>query len=275
MATLECKSVQRGVPSKWVDVAGITDRQVQDAHKRLDALVKSTNPSKAVAGGFLAVVEECPTANPSDLWQHIIYRHLLDEGWSDNKWKRVSGFALELALVEAYNPRLAPFDIRMKIMEAEHANKFLRTLGTNVTATKVDIFLLQRENAEEWSVFGAAHVKSSIAERIQDDVPASEFLMKNNLLSIMLTMDSKSYPPPHGECVNFGELGGRSVDVSKARIKRDYIEKTGQFSALFSFNLRTPPSPEKTPSGRRIYTMGFHDKQPDQLVHFLSASLAS
>jgi hypothetical protein len=82
-------------------------------------------------------------------------------------------------------------------------------------------------------------------------------------------MDSKSYPPPHGDCVNYGELGGRSVGEEKERLKRDYVEVTGQFDGLFSFNLRTPPSPKETQSGKRIYTLSFNDHQPDQLVQFV------
>jgi hypothetical protein len=68
--------------------------------------------------------------------------------------------------------------------------------------------------------------------------------------------------------INYGELGGRTMaaDKDKERLKRGYIETTGQFDALFSFNLRTPPSPEKTLSGKRIYTMSLHDKQPDAMV---------
>jgi len=96
--------------------------------------------------------------------------------------------------------------------------------------------------------------------------------MDNGLSSIALTMDSKSYPPPHGECINYGELGGRSLGVEKERLKRGYVENAGQFSALFSFNLRTPPSPAATPSGRRIFVMSFAERQPDQLVRFLKTS---
>jgi hypothetical protein len=34
---------------------------------------------------------------------------------------------------------------------------------------------------KEWVVFGSSHVKSSIAERIQDDVPASLAFMQRGL----------------------------------------------------------------------------------------------
>ena len=93
--------------------------------------------------------------------------------------------------------------------------------------------------------------------------------MDAGLVSIALTMDSKSYPPPHGNCVNYGELGGRPVRIEKERIKRNYIETEGQFDGLFSFNLRTPASPVTTPSGKRIYKMSLSEPQPDQLVKLL------
>ncbi len=55
-------------------------------------------------------------------------------------------------------------------------------------------------------------------------------------------------------------------DKVRERLKRGYIETAGQFDALFSFNSRTPPSPANTLSGKRIYTMSLHDKQPDAMV---------
>ena len=126
-------------------------------------------------------------------------------------------------------------------------------------------------DAKIWRVFGAVHAKSSLAERIQDDVPASLAFMKAGLVSVVMTMDSKSFPPPHGDGVNHGELGGRLPGTKKERPKRDYIEVDGQFDALFSFNLRTPESPVITPSGRRIFTLPLAGvAQPDAFVSFVS-----
>jgi BsaWI restriction endonuclease type 2 len=219
----------------------------------------------------LEVAATCPAANPSDLWQHIVYRHLLEIGCSDQRWKRVSGFALERAFVSLYQPRLLPHRIRMHIINGSEGNRLLTALGiTDTRSTKVDLFI-EGQGERGWLVFGAAHVKSSIAERIQDDVPASRAFMERGLLSVALTMDAKSYPPPHGNCINYGELGGRSLGIEKERIKRNYIEVNGQFDGLFSFNLRTPPSPATTRSGKRIYTMSLHEDQPDQLVQLLLA----
>ena len=270
MASIECASAQRGVPSVFVEIDHITDAQVRRARQHLNRLLKGEEQiSTAVARAFLAVTEECPYANPSDLWQHVIYRHLIASGWSDNRWKRVSGFALERAFVELYGPRLRPHGLRMRILSSATANGLLLNLGvTDIRAMKVDLFLDGRVG-DTWRVFGAAHVKSSIAERIQDDVPASRAFMERGLLSIALTMDAKSYPPPHGSGINYGELGGRSFGVEKDRLKRGYVETAGQFDGMFSFNLRTPQSPEYTISGKRIYTMSLHEGQPDQLVSFL------
>lgn len=269
MATIECTSAQLEVPSLRVEIDGITDDEVTAARAELDRLLEvEKQVSTAVASAFTAVTKNCPKANPSDLWQHVIYRHLLNRQWSDNRWKRVSGFALERALVSIYEPRLAKYGLRARIFKEKEANRFLANLGVNIRATKVDVFL-EGWHSEDWRVFGAAHVKASIAERIQDDVPASEAFMDAGLVSIALTMDSKSYPPPHGDCVNYGELGGRSAGIEKERIKRNYVETEGQFDGLFSFNLRTPASPVTTLSGKRIYKMSLSERQPDQLVKLL------
>lgn len=236
--------------------------------------------SDAVATVFAEITVHCPAANPSDLWHHVIYRHLLSQGWSDNRWKRVSGFALERALQLVYQTRLTPLGIRMHIVSTATANAYLAKLGiVGFQASKFDMFLeglVERKGsllgaAKEWVVFGSAHVKSSIAERIQDDVPASLAFMGRGLTSIAVTMDAKSYPPPHGHGINYGELGGRSIGVEKDRIKRRYVENDGQFDAMFSYNLRTPESLAITPSGKRIMTLGMHGQQPDKLVAFLEA----
>lgn len=275
MATIECKSAQPNVPSVWVEVGGITDDEVATVRNALDQLLESeTQVSTAVARALVDGSRISPRANPSDLWQHVIYRHLLNMGWSDNRWKRVSGFALERALVAVYEPRLAPYGLRMRDLSANEANRFLATLDVDIRATKVDLFL-EGETAEGWRVFGAAHVKASIAERIQDDVPASQAFMAADLVSIVLTMDAKSFPPPHGDCVNYGELGGRSHGVEKDRLKRNYVEINGQFDGLFSFNLRTPESPARTPSGKRIHTLSLSEDQPDKLVRFIRDGFAA
>lgn len=273
-----------GVDSVWVEVDCITDAEAAQFRQELEhRIAVAPQVSDAVASVFADLTAHCPDANPSDLWQHIIYRHLLTLGWSDNRWKRVSGFALERALQLVYQPRLSPLGLRMHIVKGGVANAYLAKLGIiGFQSSKFDMFLEGLAKVDdplfgqidEWVVFGSAHVKSSIAERIQDDVPASLAFMQRGLTSIAITMDAKSYPPPHGTAVNYGELGGRSFGVEKDRIKRRYVEHDGQFDAMFSYNLRTPESPAATPSGKRIMTLKMHEEQPDKLVAFLQAKWA-
>lgn len=269
MAMIECRSAQPGVKSVMVEVPGITDDQVKQARKILDNHLKEeSTPSNAVAKSYVAIVALCPRANPSDLWQQIVYRHLLASGWSDNKWKRVSGYALERALSLVYRSQLAQHGLRMVQLPAAEVKAELEKWKIDVAPSKTDL-LLQGKSSGEWRLLGAAHVKASIAERIQDDVPASSALMDAGLVSVILTMDAKSWPPPHGDCVNYGELGGRQMERTQQRIKRDYVEVHGQFDALFSFNLRTPESATETESGKRIHTLSLSESQPDKFVRFL------
>lgn len=264
------KSAQVAVPSTWVEVANVTETRCRSIYAKLQSLLDlEPQVSDAVAKALVYAVTLCPRANPSDLWHHIIYRRLQAVGFSDQRWKRVSGFALERALVEIYSPRLESHHVRARLLPHGEAEDLLRALGIPVRPSKLDVFL-EGTASGAWTVFGALHVKSSIAERIQDDVPASTSLMERGLLSIALTMDVNSFPPPHGDGVNHGELGGRSFEVDKSRPKRAYIEEAGQFDALFSFNLRTPPSPDTTSSGKRIFTLSLAEPQPDEFVRFVA-----
>jgi hypothetical protein len=272
LAKIEVVSARAGIASAWVHIAGITDAEVTASAQLLVNLIAAEKISDAVTKAFLAIVQMCPAANPSDLWQHVIYRQFRALGKSDQQWKRVSGYALERVFAQAYNPLLAQVNDRMRIVPRNETTTILRGLKIlgAVKPSKIDLFL-EGNDGKAWRVFGAVHAKSSLAERIQDDVPASLAFMGAGLVSIVLTMDSKSFPPPHGDGVNHGELGGRLPGKAKDRPKRDYIEVDGQFSALFSFNLRTPESPMQTPSGRRIFTLPLAGvSQPDAFVSFVA-----
>jgi hypothetical protein len=81
MARLECKSSQQGINSAWVEVENVTDEQAAEARARLDQLLKEGGQiSDAVATAYIELTTNAPKANPSDLWQHVIYRHLLEIG---------------------------------------------------------------------------------------------------------------------------------------------------------------------------------------------------
>lgn len=143
IATLECRSVQPGVASAAVEVDGISDAEVAHYRQELTRLISAGGQvSDAVALVFVELVRHCPAANPSDLWQHVIYRHTLSLGWNDAQWKRVSGFALERALVATYQPKLMPRGLKMHIVKSAEANRALAKIGINdVKATKVDLFV--------------------------------------------------------------------------------------------------------------------------------------
>lgn len=269
MATIiTCQSVQKGVHPIEVSLEHFTDTDLVTTKLEIDNfLLSGMQTSEAIAQVLINATERAPEANPSDIWHHVIYRHLLEKQWNDAKWKRVSGFAMERFIEKVYTARLAS-DIRIRRFSKKEADAFLKRIGSQISSTRIDLFL-EGYHDNKWHVFGIGHAKSSLGERIQDDVPASEAFMKMGYVSIMITMDAKSYPPPHGNCVNYGELGGRSVGVDKHRIKREYIEKHGLFDALFSFNLRTPSSPEITPSTKKIYALPLFGTQPDSFVSFL------
>ncbi|MBK8286488.1 MAG: hypothetical protein IPK97_17365 [Ahniella sp.] len=114
-------------------------------------------------------------------------------------------------------------------------------------------------------IFGGLHAKASLAERVSDDVPCSLAMMTKGMVSYLVTLDAKSFPPPSGDLVNRGELGRPDAPSDK----RNYVEQHGSFSACFSYNLRTVPSDPKTASGRRIFVSTFKpsvDRLPAEIV---------
>ena len=221
----------------------------------------------AVSMAMRIAVELCPKANPADLWVHLIYDQFRNRfRRADQSWKRVSGQVFEHVLASVYQARLSAHGIALRPSTRVDAVAFglvKRGLGS----AKTDL-VLEGTHAGALHRFGVIHCKASIAERLTDDVPASKALMRQGVWSAIATMDAKMFPPPHGDGVVNGELG------LNARDKRKYFEVAGQFSGCFSFNLRTPPSPAKTKSGRRINTLSFTESQPDLFVKDICAAWA-
>ena len=133
-------------------------------------------------------------------------------------------------------------------------------LGAEVGDSKLDValYLASKDSRE---IFGGVHVKASLAERVSDDVPASRAMMRKRLLSPLWTLDVKSFPPPHGDLVNRGELGSPASPSEK----RKYVEEHGDFEKCYSGNSRSVPSSGSTTSGKRIYTLRLSE-QPDQFA---------
>ena len=86
-------------------------------------------------------------------------------------------------------------------------------------------------------------------------------MMRRGYFSPLWTLDVKSFPPPHGDLVNRGELGTPDSPSEKRR----YIEEHGEFDGCYSANLRTVPSARQTASGKRIYTLDLFN-QPDDFA---------
>jgi hypothetical protein len=83
-------------------------------------------------------------------------------------------------------------------------------------------------------------------------------MMQNGFFSPLWTLDVKSFPPPHGDLVNRGELGTPTVPTDK----RKYVEMHGEFDHLYSANARTAPTPSGATVPKRIVVID-PANQPD------------
>jgi hypothetical protein len=177
-----------------------------------------------------------------------------------------------MVVEEWYSPMLAPHRVRIEaLIGSDRKRKALKEMGiqARVGAAKLDMALYRKTAQEEWEIFGGVHVKASLAERVSDDVPASRAMMRRGYLSPLWTLDVKSFPPPHGDLINRGELGTPETPSEKRR----YIEEHGEFDGCFSANARTVPSAGKTASGKRIYTLNLFS-QPDDFAASMIAQAA-
>ncbi len=228
--------------------------------------------TKSVASTFLQAATTWPHANPSDLWWFLVYRAYcdplnhpatharLDFGQS---WKRTGGWALERVLVAHYGPALREAGLDIVIPDSDRKAQYQGQLQQGITHTiegdKIDVFLIGHQHGKE-ICFGVVHVKASFAERRTDDVPMSEALMGKGYLSPLWTMDCKGSPAAHP--VNAGELGpvhdGTSGPDRRSAKRRDF-EVNGYFSACFSYNANTIPTPPSPETRGRVIVCNFND----------------
>lgn len=235
--------------------------------------------SDSIARAFLKAVETWPHANPSDVWWFVIYRaycdpfnHPAERAHRDfgQSWKRAAGWALEGVLVRHYGPYLQKHHgINLFIATGERKDLLLHHLEVEdrLEADKVDVFLTGHLDGQE-VCFGVVHVKASFAERRTDDVPMSRSLVQAGYTSPLWTMDCKSTPSPHPK--NRGELGKPKKSTEDRRsAKRKDIEEDGYFSACFSYNQNTVPTPSNQPSKARIYVCDFSNSN-DAFTRFVA-----
>ena len=231
---------------------------------------ESLKNRETIGEAFRLALASCPAANPSDLWHHVVYRlyfeilpkyRPLNPGQS---WVRASGDALEIALERIYTPVLKPHKIGIKaLIGRDQKSEALSHMGIEdeVGDSKLDVILYLTDQIGAKSVFGGVHVKASLAERVSDDVPCSRAMQKRGLFSPLFTLDVKSFPPPHGDLVNRGELGTPAAPSEKRR----YIENHGDFDNCYSGNFRSQPSNGNTLSGKEIILAKIAE-QPDDFV---------
>ncbi len=255
----------KNVESVDVKIEGINETNYQNIINTFETYLQSKAKSDAVADAYLYALSKCPEANPADLWWHVIYRSYLIQ-YSDQSWKRTAGYGLERAFVNFYAPLLKSYDIHISCLGGAKALQAMKDMGIadRVGKSKLDVILEGKCNDDTYKIFGGVHIKSSLAERIQDDVPASLAMMEAGYWSGFFTLDAKAFPPPHGDGVVRGELGFRSDP--EGALKRNYFELNGQFDNCYSYNLRTTPSVDETLSGKKIYALSFSDPKPDQFM---------
>lgn len=219
-----------------------------------DGLAGAQQKSDAVVAAFELAVQLWPHVNPSDLWWFLIYRAYLDpfnhpaaEARRDlhQSWVRTGGWALERILVGHYGPFLQKHGIEISIPLGEEKELLIGQLEvpSRLEPDKVDVVLSATGEDGSAVCFGAVHVKASFAERRTDDVELGKALVDAGYCSPFWTMDCKSVPSE--DPVNRGELGELLGEMEDSRsAKRKDFEVDGFFSACFSYNSRTKPTPE-------------------------------
>jgi transcriptional regulator with XRE-family HTH domain len=226
-------------------------------HRALD---ESAIKADTVANTFLEAVRQWPHASPSDLWWFVVYRAYCDpfnhpatfaRMSFEQSWKRTSGWALELVLVRHYQDFLRRHGVSLAIETGARKELLVSQLRVDgrFEADKVDVLLSGSEGMRP-ICFGVVHVKASFAERRTDDIPASQALIRAGYASPLWTMDAKSSPSE--QPINRGELGSPWLaGLDRRSAKRKDIETDAYFSACFSYNRHTHPTPRHTgPDGR-------------------------
>ncbi len=262
------------------ELAGVRLADVELVLRELrNGLTVREGKADAVKNAFRTAVARMPEANPSDLWWFLLYRAYIDpfnhpateaRRNLDQSWKRTSGWALERVLVEHYKGAFAARGIRIFVGSLAEKRQLLpNNLARRLEQAKVDVLLTADDEGTE-RFFGVVNVKASFAERRTDDVPLSEALLANGYTSIFWTMDCKSSPAERP--VNRGELGRAfdEKDDSRSAKRRDF-EVEGSFSACFSYNRRTEPTPpEQKTAAARVFVVNFEDPN-DAFTSFVAA----
>ncbi|MEZ5272918.1 MAG: hypothetical protein R2694_11505 [Ilumatobacteraceae bacterium] len=250
-------------------LAGATVGQFDKMLRIVRDRVAADDPSGAIVDGFSYAAATWPKVNPSDLWSYILpnafsdpYNHPASNHGKDfaQSWKRTAGFALERTFLEHYRGILGKNGVTIEMPHKARKRELLAGLGlgNQVDPDKADLLLIGQKPDGTEQCFGVAHVKASFAERRTDDVPLSEALLNRGFYSPLLTMDCKGSPSPTP--VNRGELGDvLDTEGDNRGQKRLDFERDRRFSACFSFNRNTKPTPLGQDAAARVYVCDFKD----------------
>ena len=242
-----------------------------------NGLASGSRRADVVAETFMRAVQTWPDVNPSDLWTFLVNRAYCDRSNHpdvnarlnlEQSWKRTSGWALERVLVAHYRRFLAHRGVAVKISSKAEKSVLLGEIDdSRIVPDKADVLLSYDADGAE-QLLGVVHVKASIAERRTDDVPMSQALIDAGYLSVFWTMDVKSFPA--AQPVNRGEFG--DVDDGQISDKRRDFEEHGHFSACFSYNRNTIPTPRDSDAAARIFVCDFTNPD-DRFSRFLISAL--
>ena len=258
------------------DLNNATVLEFQSVIKALRVgLLSKSQQSQVVANTFLRAIRTWPQANPSDLWTFLMNRAYCDRNNHpsesnrlnlEQSWKRTSGWALEYILTQHYETFLQGKGVTLILKDVQHKKRLLDPIGdSRIIPAKADIVVTYRTQENE-KLLGVIHVKASSAERRTDDIPMSQALIQSGFLSVLWTMDVKSMPSSRP--VNHGEFG-QAANRQTISDKRKDIEEHGHFSACFSYNANTVPTPENYQTPSRIFTCNFQNPN-DAFTAFLS-----
>jgi transcriptional regulator with XRE-family HTH domain len=242
------------------------------AHKFATMNQGTSKNREVISECLVYAMQQMPRCNPSDVYHHIVYRLFLREynrTDPNQSWVRAGGEAVELFIQKNYEAVLRQKGIIIRaLIGKDHKQGAINEMGLSaeVSSSKLDIGLWGRLANGKAVIFGGIHAKASLAERVVDDIPASQAMMKKGLTSILFTFDAKSFPPPYGDLVNRGEFGS----VASPSDKRVYIEQHGSFDVALCYNTRIEASPMKTPSGKRILVSTMSPKE-DLLPNYVAS----
>lgn len=283
---LAARQIRRGIQLTFkydqydatYDLDKATISEFEAVIEKLRSGLQTSPRSDTVASTFLFAMELWPHANPSDIWTFLINRAYCDRNNHPQKnarlnleqsWKRTSGWALEAILARHYGPFLESNGITLIEKDTQHKRRLLDPLNDpRLIAEKAD-FVVTLQSGEREKLLGVIHVKASMAERRTDDVPMSQALIDAGLLSILWTMDVKSMPSATPE--NSGEFG-QTHNQGRRSEKRKDLEEHGHFSACFSYNRNTLPTPSDYDAKSSIAVCDFRNPD-DAFTAFLRSGV--